>query len=376
MAVESFHYMDRMRAERRPFMLNFAFTLPHLPGAFRALKHGANSVPDHRFDVNSEVTSHTEEERVILQHKHQEMYEMRQRSRAKIKEARMEVERFNAQHPGDAAIGPFDIFHNTVGIRWLDSIVGEFIDYLARHGELDNTLVLFTADHGIFGKGHCVESGIRVPLIVHCPRLIPKPVVVNELVANFDIGVSILDAVGGDDAFLRAASTSSSTWSASLQQQHQTGSGSRGLVRVVDGRSFMPLVSPMHRHYSPAVAIHPGGLVCEIYSDRAIITKDYALIDLRRTHYLKPLADREHWAAPTQLYSTQDVEQDRNLLAGNASRVSVADELLGRLDQHIQHTAPLCQKILRPHDFPSALTSDLGRAFYPLRDLCIHPNVL
>jgi len=52
--------------------------------------------------------------------------------------------------------------HNSASVAWLDAVVGEWLGWLRARGVLDDTLVVFTADHGLMGKRTCNEHGIRV----------------------------------------------------------------------------------------------------------------------------------------------------------------------------------------------------------------------
>lgn len=71
--------------------------------------------------------------------------------------------------------------HNVPGVLWIDAIIGEWVDFLKKAKELDRTLMVFTADHGCIAKGHCFEPGMRIPLFMHCPQLIPKGRVVDAV---------------------------------------------------------------------------------------------------------------------------------------------------------------------------------------------------
>jgi arylsulfatase A-like enzyme len=60
----------------------------------------------------------------------------------------------------------------------VDSACGRVLDELARQGVLDRTLVIFTTDngyfhgeHGLADKWYPYEESIRVPLVVHDPRM-------------------------------------------------------------------------------------------------------------------------------------------------------------------------------------------------------------
>lgn len=63
-------------------------------------------------------------------------------------------------------------------IHGIDAAVGTILDELTLHGVADNTIVVFTSDNGFYigdrgfaDKWLAHESSIRVPLIIHDPRL-------------------------------------------------------------------------------------------------------------------------------------------------------------------------------------------------------------
>ena len=75
------------------------------------------------------------------------------------------------------------------------------MEQLRRSGELDKTLIVFTADNGFFHGEHRVRGGkvlpyepsIRVPLILRGPG-VPRGAVRRQLVTNVDLAPTILDA--------------------------------------------------------------------------------------------------------------------------------------------------------------------------------------
>jgi N-acetylglucosamine-6-sulfatase len=82
----------------------------------------------------------------------------------------------------------------------VDEAVAHVVDVLARSGELENTLIVYTADNGFMHGEHRAlaekvlpyEPSIRVPLILRGPG-VPRGRIDNRLVANVDVPATILD---------------------------------------------------------------------------------------------------------------------------------------------------------------------------------------
>ena len=86
-------------------------------------------------------------------------------------------------------------------ISGIDKLVGKLVKHLDEQGIADNTIIVFTSDHGLmhgqFGLGGKVllyEPSVRVPLVVYDPRLKQRKAdESNELVALLDIAPTLLD---------------------------------------------------------------------------------------------------------------------------------------------------------------------------------------
>ncbi|AQQ71005.1 Choline-sulfatase [Limihaloglobus sulfuriphilus] len=85
-----------------------------------------------------------------------------------------------------------------------DDQVGRIIKVLEETGELDNTLVIFAADHGDMAGGHGMawksttafyEEVVRVPLIIRYPKMF-RPKNIDMAVDHTDIMPTILDITG------------------------------------------------------------------------------------------------------------------------------------------------------------------------------------
>jgi arylsulfatase A-like enzyme len=85
-------------------------------------------------------------------------------------------------------------------ITYADQFMGELLDALKRHGQLDDTLVVVVGDHGqgFFEHGQKAhntviwEEGLRVPLVFYNRELLPEPELVPGLRRQTDIVPTIL----------------------------------------------------------------------------------------------------------------------------------------------------------------------------------------
>ena len=87
-------------------------------------------------------------------------------------------------------------------IRFFDKCVGQILDVLEDSRMAENTLVVFTSDHGIPypGAKWCLyDPGLETPLIMHCPdTAIEGGKVFEQLMSNVDFLPTLLDILGVD----------------------------------------------------------------------------------------------------------------------------------------------------------------------------------
>ena len=84
-------------------------------------------------------------------------------------------------------------------VKAVDRAVGEIRAAIARHPQANNTLFIYTTDHGIAmprAKGMLYESGMRTALLMHWPAGFAGGQRVNDLLVNVDILPTLLDAAG------------------------------------------------------------------------------------------------------------------------------------------------------------------------------------
>jgi choline-sulfatase len=88
----------------------------------------------------------------------------------------------------------------------LDSLLGDIFASLEQHGLLDNTLIVYTADHGeqlgekgLWWKQTFYEDAVKVPAIVSWPAQIPQGIHINRVTSQLDLNATILDAAGAPE---------------------------------------------------------------------------------------------------------------------------------------------------------------------------------
>ncbi|MCS1407076.1 MAG: Choline-sulfatase [Verrucomicrobia subdivision 3 bacterium] len=147
-------------------------------------------------------------------------------------------------------------------VQAFDAAVGVLIEELERIGELENTLILVSGDHGIPGfpraKCNLYDFGVAVPLAVRWGNTIAPNRQVDDFVNLMDLAPTFLEAAGVEIPFVM-------TGKSLVPVLQAVGSGQIDLSRdfVVTGRE---------RHVAAA---RPGFLP---YPQRAIRTADFLYI--------------------------------------------------------------------------------------------------
>ncbi|AYY12307.1 sulfatase [Actinobacteria bacterium YIM 96077] len=111
--------------------------------------------------------------------------------------------------PGDVDVPPYlpdndetraDLASFYGALRQLDTAIGRVVQAIDQYGDPDNTLVIFTTDHGAAfpgAKGTLYDPGVRVAMIARPPRAwnVP-PGRIPGLVTHLDVVPTVLDLCG------------------------------------------------------------------------------------------------------------------------------------------------------------------------------------
>jgi N-acetylglucosamine-6-sulfatase len=86
----------------------------------------------------------------------------------------------------------------------IDEGVGQLFEALEATGQLDDTVLVFTSDHGYWYGEHglsverrlAYEEAIRVPLLVRYPRIVSAGSLIDQFALSIDLAPTVLDLAG------------------------------------------------------------------------------------------------------------------------------------------------------------------------------------
>ncbi len=90
-------------------------------------------------------------------------------------------------------------------ITYLDEKIGNLLQTLEETNQLENTVVIYTSDHGemngehgMWRKSNFYEASVRVPLQIMLPDSISERRQIDEVVSLVDLTATLVDIAGGD----------------------------------------------------------------------------------------------------------------------------------------------------------------------------------
>ncbi len=186
--------------------------------------------------------------------------------------------------PDPETVDPLEFLPDQPGIRSdiaamqgmlsaIDDGIGTVLDALDDAGLADDTLVVFTTEHGLAmprAKGSCFDPGIEATLLLRYPGVLESGRVVDDLVSNVDVFSTLLDVADAE-----------------LPELEADDGG-------VAGRSFAPLLLDDEDGYEPRDRVFAGMTWHDRYNPtRAIRTERWKYV-------------RNFWHLPA-VYLTTDI---------------------------------------------------------------------
>jgi N-sulfoglucosamine sulfohydrolase len=214
------------------------------------------------------------------------------------------------------------MFHGS--IQQMDQAVGRILDSVEKAGVKDNTIIVFTTDHGIDfprAKGTLYDPGINTALLMRWPQACAKGSVNTDLMSNVDLFPTLLEAAG------------------------------LPIPEDVQGQSFLPLLHG--EKYSPRTCIFAEKNTVATDLKRCVRTKRYKYIRNFQEGpllHLMPsieasLTRRDmgngHFAPrpPVELYDLDSDPNEMNNLAGLPEHAHIERTLADQLQTIMEETA-------------------------------------
>ncbi|WP_407267755.1 sulfatase [Radiobacillus sp. PE A8.2] len=251
-----------------------------------------------------------------------------------FEETHLPVEHFDPDPIDDIQAPPYlpntdgirnDIAHFHGSVKELDKAVGRINHKLKETGLDENTILIYTTDHGIpfpRAKGTLFDAGLETALIMKFPEgLIEGPAKCKELLCNIDLMPTLLELVGAD------------------------------VPNEIDGYSFLSLLQ--NRDYQPRESFF-----CELtwhdryHPMRGIRTRDYKYIrnfedgpkvyiplDIHQTSSGKDV--REAYYVPNTIEELYDLSKDpleQDNLAENSNYAYIFKDLRERVENWMIET--------------------------------------
>ena len=211
-------------------------------------------------------------------------------------------------------------------IHIVDENVGRILQALEGRGMLDDTLILFTADHGEMlsdsgkgGKCWWDDGSVRVPMLLRYPQWTGSRVVDETITSCHDVAATILDCAAGED----------------VSQQYLPRCSSLSL------RPFLTGETTSIRQIA--------------YSENGEqFNRPWRMVDDGQHKYVRLMDTGEELLFDME----QDPHGNHNLIADPESAAALHQMREGMLNIHITHPAPKTGKATYTPGVPHAITRE------------------
>lgn len=139
--------------------------------------------------------------------------------------------------------------HYYANVTMIDAQVGNILDALEERGVLDNTIIIFTSDHGdcLNDHGHSqkwnmYEQSVHVPAILWFPKNVAAGKKIENLVSLFDLGPTILEYAGVDIPSWMEAETLVSLVEGESDQHRERVFAEHTDDAILTGTEFMTMI--------------------------------------------------------------------------------------------------------------------------------------
>jgi N-acetylglucosamine-6-sulfatase len=206
-------------------------------------------------------------------------------------------------------------------LRSADRGVARIVSALRQHGELDDTVVVFISDNGVFEGEHRIRNGkhfpyeeaAHLPLLIRMPPRLREdaPSMISSPAANIDLAPTILDLANAEPCVARNGCRTMDGLSLLPQLEGEPAPDARDLLTELDDPNPLGLGKPCRYE-----AIHRPNDVYVEYSMAEVTTS------------CEPVDDAELYDLPSDPFQLQNL-----LPASNPSVEARRESLADRLDE-------------------------------------------
>ena len=227
--------------------------------------------------------------------------------------------------------------------------LGKVLKMLETISNLDESVFIYISDHGLKGKWSVRETGLKIPLVIRWPNVIPPNTTNDKLVSIVDILPTIVEVSGGKK------------------------------IESLDGKSLTPILQNSNisfRDYIFGIATRQNIQKCYVFPSRSVRDKRYKYVvnfnskevvqdnlgSNKHINYFIERGANEFADLPfEELYDLEVDPYEHVNLAKNDSLFAIKQKLSTVLndwmtsqnDVLIQHKMPILKPTLHPLDRPS-----------------------
>lgn len=200
-----------------------------------------------------------------------------------------------------------DLADHHFEVQRFDALIGDAVAALEAAGQLDQTLIVMTGDHGLpfpRGKANLYDLGMRVPLAMRYPPLIAGGRTVDDFVSLIDVAPTFLQLAGLE---IPADMTGASLVPV-------LDSEASGLIAASPAADYV--IFGKERHVPSQAAPDLGG-----YPGRGIRTREFLYIrNYRPDRWPNGTPDYAHAAIPGCWFADTDNGPTKTFIIENADR--------------------------------------------------------
>lgn len=212
-------------------------------------------------------------------------------------------------------------------VKSADTCFGQVINSLKEAGLWEDTIILFTTDHGLanpFAKCTLSDSGVGVALMLHTPGTGSHGIVTDNLVSHVDVFPTLCDLAGLEKPdYLEGVSFARTV----LGEKEPTREAVFGEINF-------------HTSYEPARFVRTSRYKYIRYYDTTYLDINQSNIDesLSKEYFVRHGLDRQH-KYQEALYDLIYDPGERNNLSGRAEYEPVRKEMAEKLEEFQKKTA-------------------------------------